>query len=1065
MVTKIDHAYSFRRYRPVVVDDGSGDLAVLEQVDQLLVDAAVLYQERRYLDAIAKYQDVRTLLWSQLYPGTDLDEATAAAVDLTVSIVSLGSEWLNVLPIEQPQKGVRPRVDPPSDGFVELGLSSGTVGAAGTAAAADLAAAAALSVRGNAAAAAFFESRAEQTAPALTTEIQSGASISAGGAVAPGPPPPPSPPVAPPAVRVALNRPVVARAVAALAKQPAPSVLSEATHPVIPFSLTVDKRAYAFEIAGVRQTIEWNAGDAADPHAVIGQVYDAHRIAADLPDILLEPRRPSDAAIALAHSWYYETPLGLAECYHAEGDWTNAETWYLKAANYAYLNTAIEGPYVWSRLATLYLDWGNSLFRDDRAVDATTQYEKVVLSGGTQPGSALYTIPGLSVGAAEGADVIVNLQNPLAISARPTIASVVLDVWAQLKKIGAALDFWGQVPQNVPIWTFDYLQSVATTFCQLAVGAERDAVTYWDRADSGQLTRLQLSQNVALTKSEADAAARQVDAAQAELGAFQAAQATALQRAGDAQQNVNDYKNLSAEWTMHQALAAQLGGGNDGDATELNNLADQMVHKSYDLSGDRGTLVGAEQLSAARVQAEYDIDSMQREANELGLAAQQSAQEVAAATARVAAAQAAAAAAQVRIDSAQQLVDAFDQQRFTPDVWKQLGDKMDALATRYLDMAIDVAKRMQRAYNFENDVERDVIKSDYTAQSVSGYLAADCLMADVQAFTYDLVTSTTAKPQPIKQTISLASRFPYLFETQLRASGRMQFQTALDDFDTAYPGTYAGRIEHVQVSVDGIVPPSGISGSLTNDGISVYRVPQAQAAVLGSNTKTRVQPTETQIVSDYEVSADALLVDAEPRMRRVFEGSGVASSWTLDLPMDTNDLDYNALIDVRLTFTYQARYDPALRDAVHTELQSRPNVNVRQRPIPLRWLFADTFFAFYASGDLSFSLDRTFFAATELDPVLTGLSLVTITTPKAKAAGIVMKVTGPNGHVAQVTTAPDGTVDSAALAALASGSALGDYQVAIAATDNLAWVSNGALDLSAIDNIALVAEYSFTRRG
>ena len=45
----------------------------------------------------------------------------------------------------------------------------------------------------------------------------------------------------------------------------------------------------------------------------------------------------------------------------------------------------------------------------------------------------------------------------------------------------------------------------------------------------------------------------------------------------------------------------------------------------------------------------------------------------------------------------------------------------------------------------------------------------------------------------LKQTISLAQRYPFLFETQLRPNGTIDFQTDLDDFDSVYPGTYAGR--------------------------------------------------------------------------------------------------------------------------------------------------------------------------------------------------------------------------------------------------------------------------------
>jgi hypothetical protein len=122
----------------------------------------------------------------------------------------------------------------------------------------------------------------------------------------------------------------------------------------------------------------------------------------------------------------------------------------------------------------------------------------------------------------------------------------------------------------VPIWTFDYLHSVAVNLCQMAVSTERDAMSFWDKADSGSLTRLQLTQNIAQSRAEREAAQRQVDAAQEELGIYVAGQAVAKQRAADARANAADYAAKTAAWSMHQALSAQLGGGAKGNAGELN---------------------------------------------------------------------------------------------------------------------------------------------------------------------------------------------------------------------------------------------------------------------------------------------------------------------------------------------------------------------------------------------------------------------------------------------------------------------------------------------------------------
>ena len=1066
-------AYSYRRETAVLatVDltaQSAADSAVLAQVDAMLAAAASAYNERRYDDAVGSYLTARDLLWKQLYPLTTLDENRAWQTDLVRTLVSYSAEWLNVLPVEQATAGVRPRELTPVDAPV-YGLLSAATNAKGTAAVADYELSQTLQIAGNAASAKFFADRAAQEAPDLIKQITA---VNAPAA------PPASSPASDPihAVGPVLHEHAVTElpatnllgavgrvgTISAVRTGSIGAILAGSTPVVVPPQLTVDQRVYSVAINGAAQNVSWTAGQAPPIDSIIGAIYQSRINATELPDVLIKPVTAADVAIAIAHAWYYESALGLAECYHAMGAYSDAETWYLRAASYAYLNTAIEAPFVWTHLAQLYLDWGNSYFRDGDAQTAVGSYENVLKLDNSAPASQLYTVGGLQAPANDARTLIASIANPTAVDVNPAIATVILDVQAQLAKISGGLDFWGHWAQNVPIWTFDYLQSVAVNFCQLAIGAERDAMTFWEKADSGTLTRTQLAQNVGLSQAELGAANQQVTAAAAEASAYQDAQNVAQLRANDANANATEYTNQSAQWIIHSALQAQLGGGDDGDASQLNQLADQMMSGSYSLSGSRATLGAAESLTSARLQRDYEIDTMQRQAAELQASVTQAAAEVTAANARTAAARASAYAAALRVTQSQQLLAAFDNQRFTPDVWNVLGNTIEALSDRYLGWALEIAKRMQRAYNFENDVELQVIRPDYTSSEVHGLLASDALMADIQSFTYDLVTSVAPKPQPLKQTISLATRYPFLFETQLRATGTMDFQTDLDDFDSVYPGTYAGRVEHVEVAVDGIIPARGLSGALTNAGISHYRTPSTS----GGTVKHRVQNRETQILSDFDVRVDALVDKADPRQLGIFEGAGLASTWTLALPPEVNELDFNSLLDVRLTFTYRARFDPELRSSVVTELAGRPSIDQRQRPFPLRWVFADAFFAFYANGVLDFALGTGDFAATETKPVLTDLSLVAATTPHAKAGGVVLTVTAPGAAPISVTTAADGTVPASALAGGVTGqSAIGRYRIELDAADNPGWVTGGALDLSAFDNIALVVGYSFTPRG
>jgi hypothetical protein len=1045
----MDHpelAYSFRRVTPTVGTQQES-AAVLARVEQLLLSAGLAFATRRYTDAIAFYQQARVLLWNQLFPASQLVEADARLLDLYLSLVSYGGEWLNVLQVEKPVVGVRPRVGVPAEAGPRLGLMTAAIDAAGVNAIADLGAAEVLMAQGNAEAAKFFRDRAAGLAPELVGKLNA-----------------PRAPAAPAAALLGGGQ------LRRIRPDGAPAVESpvEVALPVleIPVMLTVEQRTYAATVGDEVVSVTWPSGSAPETRELVAGFYDKRRSAEVLPDPLIRPEREADAAVALPHAWYYETPLGLAECYHALGDWETAETWYDFAASYRYLNAKIEAPYVWSRLATLYRDWGDSLFRAGKPAEALPIYERVVTASGGPGTSALYTMTGLQPAAEAARQVIKNLATPGAITASPAITGVIFSIRAQLTKISGGLDYWGHWAANVPMWTFDYLESVATHFCQLAIAAERDAMGFWEKADAGQLTRLQLTQAVAQDQAEHLVVSRQLAAALAEQLVYATAQAGAELRASNARANAQEYEQKSKQWTMHQALAAELGGGEHGDPALLNSLADVMITGAYTFEGGAkaGSVAAAQNLAAARLQAQYEIDNLRRQADELTFAAGQAAVETRAAAVRAAALLAAEQAAKTRAEAAAELVAAFDDQRFTPDVWHALGERMDQLAERYLVMALDIAKLMQRSYNFENDVTLTIIKTDYSSHAASGVLAADALMADIQSFTYDLVTSTAPKPQPVRQTISLAQRYPFLFETRLRRTGRMEFQTTIDDFDSLYPGSYGGRIEHVEVEIDGIVSPRGIRGTLTNTGISHYRLPSALWQKDTSGLKYRVQVPETLVLSDYDLRTDALVTDSDPRRRRVFEGAGVASSWTLELPRDVNEIDYASIVDIRLTFTYQARFDADLKERVLAELAGRPSVHERQRPMPLRWIYPDAFFSFYGSGVLAVTLNADAFAAYEGDPELTELSLVVITSPHARAAGVVLRVTAPGGAPITVTTDPDGIVATDELAAVAGSSAIGDYRIEVDPADNPSWVADGKLDVEAIQNIALAVGYSFTPR-
>lgn len=1078
-----ENFYAFRATERVVntmLQAPTAEQAVLAAIEAKLVEANYDYLARRYQEAIAAYQDAGGMIYSHINPRYPIPIRMDLPLDAALfdPLLSASLEWLNIVPSRQPTVPVAPRVAVSARALAATAkidtagvVSSLLATPEGMAAAAGLATAKTMTSLGNKEAATFFTTRA-QGISAQTTNV-----IGTVAAEAPAAGASPTTAAGPGGAGLAVGSGrvtagglagnLVPRDAMARAAVVAPQVaLLREPALTLPPAVNFD-RVVGFSVAGGDvATFTWKPGAAPPLDNIKSSIYADRVKLGNLADIIRLPRQPSDVAARLPHDYYYTIPLGLAECYHALGDFAASEQKYFQAASYQFLNAAVEAPYIFQRLLTLYADWGDSLFRTGDAPQALSIYTRVLAPNFTAPASTLYATTSLKPGADVARTVIASLANASTLNVNPLICAPIVEIQAQILKIQNGLDFWGHRANSTPIWTFDYLQSVAINFAQLAISAERDFINFRDRADQASLTRLQIAQSISQSNSELQTAKLQAAAANAEVQAFADGAALANKRAADAAANASEYESTSAQAMIHQALSAQLSGGDDGDASQLNRLANRMMQGNYYLQDGRGTLSAAEQLTAMRLNQKYEVDAMKRTAQELQIAAKQGADEVKAAQIRAAAAQSAITTAQLRAQAAQQSLSAFDNQFFTPDVWHRMSDQMWRLYRRYFDMAIRSARLMQQAYNFETDQSLDLIKSDYSTDEVRGLLGADALMADIQSFTYDLITSKLGKPQPLRQTISLAQKYGFLFEKQFRKAGTMEFETRIDDFDAIYPGTFAGRIEAVEIAVDGIVPPSGISGTLTNSGISGYRTPAAIPASPGG-LKYRVQNKETLVLSDYAVRNDALLVQNDSRKLKVFEGAGVASSWRLELPKQINDIDYGAITDIRLTFYYKARYDPDLHDKVIAGVATLPSFHSRQRGMPLRWLYPDGFFKFQDTGELKFTLRARDFANNESKPVIEQVGLVVVTDGSVSANGLKVSLATPGKTAATAPADGNGSIQSAggsAWAPLNGGTAIGDYVLTLKAADNPALVSNGKLNVAPIVNLGFVLGYSFTPR-
>jgi hypothetical protein len=275
----------------------------------------------------------------------------------------------------------------------------------------------------------------------------------------------------------------------------------------------------------------------------------------------------------LTQLYSYVLPVKIGDCFAELGSYAKAEDYYLQAAGYSYINKNIEGVQLWLKIARNCLQWGNSLYKDEKLPDAKIQYNKIIGNGGAVPNSKLYTLPSLSVASTQATTLIQKInQRPLPVL-NFEISFIVLTANNYLLQIEDNLDFYGLLLS--PIHTFEYLQNVARAQAQQAIQAEREYVNFKNREEMEAATRRELETAAAMAKAEVDARLEQWKSAQEDEQAASAALNLSKQRRDNAKAQRDAYAASSWDQIWGQAASMALSGGEDAYWSEIKELVEQ----------------------------------------------------------------------------------------------------------------------------------------------------------------------------------------------------------------------------------------------------------------------------------------------------------------------------------------------------------------------------------------------------------------------------------------------------------------------------------------------------------
>jgi hypothetical protein len=766
---------------------------------------------------------------------------------------------------------------------------------------------------------------------------------------------------------------------------------------------------------------------------------------------------PIQMVAYLPHMYFFVIPMSIGDCYLGMGNLNQAEDQYVSVLPYPFINKNYEIVKLWSRLAEVYLEMGDDAYR--RAKDsvaqfaeARTAYENIVRTDGTlNPNSQLYRD-------AKFAAIKTRITNFLAAADRvnfvenPGLTTKVLEAKTKLNQIKVGLNFFGFAANFAPPFSFEYLQNTARYFAQQAGQIEQRYIQYKTTAENEEFRREQLNQQAEVSRQSVVLEQRGVAEAQAGIAVAQASVNYAETQRVNAVQSQTEFNNVRWELLELAEAEAWSSAAAVGEDDEIK----QTWNGNYYSSNKKNRSDVLQDLAYQRTRISHDLEAAKLQ------------RAIDAANAYKGVAQAQVTQAQARKDIAEQRVqiaqlqqryaeenrDFLDMREFSSRLWYELARQARRLKQRYLDMATEVAFLMERAYNAETERGLRVIRYDYSQAATNNLLGADFLLADIDYFTLDHVTTTQNKKVPVKKTISVADSFAMAFN-RLKTRGTCFFQTELADFDRENPGLYLCKLRNIELVFVGITGATSIAGSLRNVGVSKFRME-------GGAVVTRVYPSDVMPLSQYDLRQDALAFRFNPNDLRLFENNGIETLWQLDLPRSANTFDYDEILDVHLVLYYDGFFSPTLETTIKAAL---PTTGTASRAFSARMSFPDEMFYLKNKGEAELVFDAGMFPRNQTNVTRTNVTLKATGAP-ATINGLKLRLTSA-GLPAEIvlTTNASGEVNDATpgqpLRALRNKPMTDKWTLRILAADNPGLVTGGALNLSGLTDVLFFFEYKF----
>ncbi|KHE92194.1 MAG: hypothetical protein K8F52_01450 [Candidatus Scalindua rubra] len=253
------------------------------------------------------------------------------------------------------------------------------------------------------------------------------------------------------------------------------------------------------------------------------------------------------------------------------------------------------------------------------------------------------------------------------------------------------------------------------------------------------------------------------------------------------------------------------------------------------------------------------------------------------------------------MEQADELND-FYRDKFTNlGLYNYLASTLNRLYRESYNMAYDMAKMSERAYQFERDDSNIFIANDNWQSDRAGLLAGERLLLQLQEMEQKFIENNVRTPE-ITQSFSLA-----LLDASelvnLRQTGSCTIRIPEIAFEVYYPGQYKRLIKSVRISIPCVVGPyTNVSAKLT----------LINSKVKSGKDDSELTPLEigkNTSISASSANSDTGMFEFNFRDERYlpFEGSGAISEWTVELPSTVRSFNYDTIPDVIMHISYTAK--------------------------------------------------------------------------------------------------------------------------------------------------------------